>query len=162
MYYYTHLEDYITRFYMQLGITDLSLLSFQEVAARLGVKVFYWSERSQALFIEGRAYIFLEENLSPEEEWQDFCHELCHVLLHSGNQFDLPPLFQKYQEHKANNFMYHACVPTFLLERMELYDFTHKEIAKIQQNFCVEHDFAKNRLIQFLNNKQNQLYRYQG
>lgn len=158
MYYYTHLEDYITHFYKQLGITDLSLLSFQEIATRLGIKVFYWSEPSQALFIEGRAYIFLEENLSPEKEWQDFCHELCHVLLHSGNQFNLPPLFHQYQEHKANNFMYHACVPSFMLERMELYGATKNDILHVQQQFNVEYEFAETRLNKYFMNKYNHIY----
>lgn len=31
----------------------------------------------------------------------------------------MSPLFREYQENKANNFMYHACVPTFMLDEIE-------------------------------------------
>ncbi|WP_420798398.1 ImmA/IrrE family metallo-endopeptidase [Lysinibacillus cavernae] len=88
---------------------DPILLNFEEIAFRMGLKFFYWSDKSQALFINGRHYIFLNENQSPQQQWQDFCHELSHVLLHTGNQFHMYPLFREYQEFKADNFMYNCC-----------------------------------------------------
>ncbi|XRD23498.1 ImmA/IrrE family metallo-endopeptidase [Lysinibacillus fusiformis] len=62
------------------------------------------SDSSQALFIDGRHYIFLNENQSPQQQWQDFCHELSHVLLHTGDQFHMYPLFREYQEFKVQQF----------------------------------------------------------
>nr|WP_315058882.1 ImmA/IrrE family metallo-endopeptidase [uncultured Lysinibacillus sp.] len=150
---YTHLEDYVQQFYTRLGITDSTLLHVEEVAFRMGLKVFYWPEKSQALFTNGRHYIFLNENQSPQQQWQDFCHELSHVLLHTGDQFHMYPLFREYQEFKANNFMYHACIPTFMLEALSIDDHTPQTIMKVMQIFNVEYDFAYRRLTQY-NNKQ--------
>ncbi|WP_249659716.1 ImmA/IrrE family metallo-endopeptidase [Lysinibacillus fusiformis] len=59
----------------------------------MGLKVFYWSDKSQALFINGLHYIFLNENQPPQQQWQDFCHELSHVLSHTGDQFHMYPYF---------------------------------------------------------------------
>ena len=151
--YYTHLEDYVQQFYTRMGITSPPLLNLEEIAFRMGLKVFYWEEKSQALFIDGRYYIFLNKNQSPQQQWQDFCHELSHVLLHTGDQFHMYPLFREYQEFKANNFMYHACIPTFMLEALSIDDHTPQTIMKVMQIFNVEYDFAFRRLTQY-NNKQ--------
>jgi len=128
------------------------MLHFEELSFRMGLKVFYWPEKSQALFIDGLHFIFLNENQSPQQQWQEFCHELAHVLLHTGDQFYMSPLFREYQEHKANNFMYHACMPTFMLDELQLDDSTPQTVMKLQELFNVEYEFALKRLTQYLNN----------
>ncbi|WP_369595605.1 ImmA/IrrE family metallo-endopeptidase [Lysinibacillus pakistanensis] len=152
MKYYSHLEDYIKDFYIRLCMTTPALLDFREIAEKLGIKVFYWPDTSQALFAENKPFIFLNETLSQQQQWQDFCHELAHVLLHTGDQFYMSPLFREYQEHKANNFMYHACIPTFMLDELQLNDSTPQTVMKLQELFNVEYEFALKRLTQYLNN----------
>ncbi|MEQ6048477.1 ImmA/IrrE family metallo-endopeptidase [Lysinibacillus capsici] len=71
-------------------------------------------------------YIFLNNQLTICQSWQDFGHELGHVLLHMGNQQRMYPLFREYQEYKANNFMYHACVPSFMLDELEPTELTSR------------------------------------
>ncbi|TKI50559.1 ImmA/IrrE family metallo-endopeptidase [Lysinibacillus tabacifolii] len=151
--YYTHLEDFIQQFYTRLGIILPSLLNFTEVSQRLGLRVFYWSEPSQALFSKDKPYIFLNESLNKQQQWQEFCHELAHVLLHTGDQFYMYPLFREYQEYKANNFMYHACMPTFMLDEIQLYDYLPQTVVKLQELFNVEYEFALKRLTQYLNKR---------
>ncbi|CAM5245460.1 hypothetical protein LSPH24S_06396 [Lysinibacillus sphaericus] len=81
---YSHLEDFIKEFYFKMNIITPPLLDFREIAKNLGIKVFYWSETSQALYANDLPYIFLDESLTQQQQWQDFCHELAHVLLHTG------------------------------------------------------------------------------
>ncbi|CAM5248283.1 ImmA/IrrE family metallo-endopeptidase OS=Lysinibacillus sphaericus OX=1421 GN=LS41612_10585 PE=4 SV=1 [Lysinibacillus sphaericus] len=78
---YSHLEDFIKEFYFKMNIITPPLLDFREIAKNLGIKVFYWSETSQALYANDLPYIFLDESLTQQQQWQDFCHELAHVLL---------------------------------------------------------------------------------
>ncbi|WP_042472892.1 ImmA/IrrE family metallo-endopeptidase [Bacillus ndiopicus] len=158
MYYYTYLEDYINHLYHKLGITTSTLLDFNEIANRLKIKIFCWPDDSQAICFDSQAYIFLKENQSLEKAWQDFAHELCHILLNTGDQFNMPPLFQKYQEFKANNFMYHACVTTFLLEQMQVYDYTPKSVVHVQHLFNEVYELAEKRLIQYTNKNFNSPY----
>lgn len=153
MYFYTHLEDYVKHFYTGLDITYPSLLNFREVSRRLNIKVFYWSDSSQALFANQKPYIFLDESLTQQQQWQEFCHELAHVLLHTGDQFYMYPLFREYQEYKANNFMYHACMPTFMLDELQVYDYLPQTVVKLQELFNVEYEFALKRLTQYLNKR---------
>lgn len=105
---------------------------------------------SQALFLKDQAYIFINEKQTNQQKWQDFCHELAHVLLHRGHQGRMSPLFREYQENKANNFMYHACVPSFMLDEIEPCNFN---VEYVQQQFNVEYDFAFKRLEQYFNRK---------
>lgn len=154
MNYTTHTEDFIREFYTQMGILTPQQLNFQTIAIQLEIRLYYWPDKSQALFLKNHAYIFLNEKLKDQQQWQDFCHELAHVLLHSGHQGRMSPLFREYQENKANNFMYHACVPSFMLDELEQSDASAFTVQHVQQLFNVEYDFAVKRLEQYISNKQ--------
>lgn len=150
MNYTTYIEDFIRDFYRKIGILKPYQLDFQEITMYLDIQLFYWPENSQALFFREVAYIFLNEHLTQQQKWQEFCHELGHVLLHTGNQQRMYPLFREYQEYKANNFMYHACVPSFMLDELEPTELT---VENVQRLFNVEYDFAFKRLEQYRSKK---------
>lgn len=150
MSYTTHTEDFIRELFYCINILLPNQLGFHKIAVLLGIHIFYWSNESQALFLKENAYIFLNNQLTPQQQWQDFCHELGHILLHTGNQQRMYPLFREYQEYKANNFMYHACVPSFMLDELEPSDLT---VENVQQLFNVEYDFAFKRLEQYRSKK---------
>lgn len=154
MVYTTHTEDFVKTFYERMGIAEPQQLDFQTIAEQVGIHLFYWQHASQALFLKDCAYIFLNEQLTPPQQWQDFCHELGHVLLHAGNQKDLPASFVEYQECKANHFMYHACIPSFMLRKME-----QATVCEIQEIYNVERDFAEKRLQQYVNNQLDYILR---
>lgn len=146
----THTEDFIKELYTRLGILTYQQLDFLKIARNLEIQLFYWKDSSQALFMKDHPYIFLNEQLTNQQMWQDFCHELAHVLLHSGHQGRMSPLFREYQEYKANNFMYHACVPSFMLDELEPTELT---VENVQRLFNVEYDFAFKRLEQYRSKK---------
>ena len=154
MSYTTHTEDFIKILYTRMNILKPQHLDFRMIGIQLDIHVFYWPDKSQALFLKDQAYIFLNEELTDQQQWQDFCHELAHVLLHNGHQGRMSPLFREYQENKANNFMYHACIPSFMLDELEQSDADALTIQYVQQLFNVEYDFALKRLEQYISNKQ--------
>ena len=158
MYNYSHLEDFIKKLYNQIEIYEPVNLSLKIISRALDIKIFYWEEKSQAILYENMSAIFIDNRISPQLQWQDFCHELCHILIHSGDQTNMPSLFREYQEFKANNFMYHACVPTFMLDELNICDSTAVTIGWIQKLFNVEHEFAKTRLENYLNQKHHVLH----
>lgn len=147
---YNHTEDFIKEFYIRISILRAEQFDFKIISMKLGIHVFYWSDKSQALFLKEHRYIFLNEQLTKQQQWQDFCHELAHVLLHTGHQGRMSSLFHEYQENKANNFMYHACVPSFMLDDIEPSNLT---VEYVQQQFNVEYDFAFKRLKQYFSKK---------
>lgn len=140
--------------YIRIGIKDPHQLRFQHIADSLGINVFYWPRTSQAFFLTSQSYIFLNERLTDAEQWQDFCHELGHVLQHIGDQNIMSRSWIEYQENKANNFMYHACIPSFMLDELNFNDNNAITAKQIQQLFSVEYDFAVKRLTQYRSNKR--------
>ncbi|WP_325166728.1 ImmA/IrrE family metallo-endopeptidase [Viridibacillus soli] len=149
-YSYSHLEDFVKTFYTKLNVQHPIDLNILQIAKELHIQVFYWPNSSQSLFFGQTSYIFLNNQLSPQQHWQDFCHELCHVLLHKGDQMNLAPLFREYQEYKANNFSLHTAIPTFMLQQIKLPNDYYQAIRIIQDTFNVEENFAKKRLESYL------------
>jgi hypothetical protein len=118
----------------------------ETIASRLGATIIYLPYESVTV----HDLILIDDRLTKSEQWQDFGHELCHIEWHDGNQRVLPSSYSEYREWKAYNFAYHACVPTFMLDRMILPRSEVKAIYMIQKTFNVDYDFAKKRLDQYM------------
>lgn len=143
---YSHLEDYINNLYLNIGITRPEQLDMKLIAARLNFKILYVPFKSMCT----GSLICIDARLPKEQQWQQFGHELCHALWHSGNQLGIPPTFREYQEWKANDFAYHLCVPTFMIDAISLPS-SHKEATLlISSTFNVEYDFAFKRLEKYI------------
>ncbi|MEK3935981.1 ImmA/IrrE family metallo-endopeptidase [Sporosarcina sp. FSL W7-1349] len=151
MYINSHLEDYIKDLYLNIGIKNPGKLNQHTIARRLNIWLYPFNGPSEAIYSNGRQYIFLNRNLTPQEQWQEFAHELCHILRHSGNQKKMARLFLEYQEWQADSFASHFCIPTFMLRRLELPQDRQKAVWKIQQTFNVTNEFAELRLKMYEN-----------
>lgn len=149
---YTHLEDYIHGLYKSINVANPVDLDMLQVARKLGVHIVY--ERRRVFCLED------EINLvrgTKRQEWMDFGHEVCHYLRHSGSQLNMSPLFIELQEWQANNFMYHFCVPTFMIENMDLPD-DRKQAARIIYNsFNVSLAFAERRIDKWISQREGAL-----
>ncbi|MFC4411896.1 ImmA/IrrE family metallo-endopeptidase [Chungangia koreensis] len=147
-YVYNTIEEYVKRMYESIDIYLPQQLDTETIATRLGMILEFFPHESMVI----DQMIIIDDRLSPEQQWQDFGHELCHALLHVGNQVCVPFPFKLYQEWKAANFAFHACVPTFMLLDMELPGEEMLAIYEIQRSFKVEQEFAQKRLQQYLAN----------
>ncbi|WP_416144952.1 ImmA/IrrE family metallo-endopeptidase [Planococcus koreensis] len=145
---YNNLEGYIQKLLHRIDIYHPHQLNIENVYSRLGMEVHYLEQ--DAMFVFGR--IFLDSNSTEETQWQDFGHELCHALWHAGNQALIPFSLREYQEWKAENFSQHLCIPTFMLDKMDLPNYEREAIWMIMETFGVEWQFAEKRLRQYFKN----------
>ncbi|WP_342505909.1 ImmA/IrrE family metallo-endopeptidase [Sporosarcina sp. FSL K6-2383] len=140
---YSLLEDYIYDLYKSIGITKPSEMNMLLIAKELNVEIVYKENSfrfdNEIILVRGTA----------REEWMEFGHEICHFLRHSGNQLNMHPLFMRLQEWQAESFMYHFCVPTFMLRDLDLPRNRKKAIWEIQKAFNVSYEFAEIRLEKF-------------
>ncbi|WP_082087899.1 ImmA/IrrE family metallo-endopeptidase [Domibacillus indicus] len=95
--------------------------------------------------------ILLNESLSPSLQWQEFAHELAHILRHVGNQYILPKDFRMLQEWQASHFALYFCIPGFMLQNIELPSSKQEAILKVMDVFHVTPSFAAARLDQWVN-----------
>lgn len=151
----TIIEDWVKNFYYSIDIYQPRQLDLEEIAARLGILVHYKNFSSRVYSGE----IILDNRLSLQEQWEDFGHELCHVLRHYGNQTYMTISFLDHQEAQANNFALHFCVPTFMLLRNEIINYLNIEdgIEFVTETFNVTENFAKKRLMHFRNQLQQSI-----
>lgn len=139
--YYTGLEAFIESFYKRLEIVTPSQLCISAVADALKIEILY----SETVSLRLDNYIVLRRS-TDRQEWQEFGHEVCHYLLHEGDQRFMHPLFLDLQENQANYFAYHFCIPTFMLQQLYI-----KSVYDITRHFPVDFSFALHRLEMYQN-----------
>lgn len=153
-YVYSLLEDSVRKLLLSLSITTPTQLNMFEIARKLNVNLYFFDGKCEANTLGGQRNIFINKNLCIEKQRQSFAHELGHILQHDGYQLRLKNDFICYQEWKANNFMYHFCVPTFMLETLQLPTLFKQAVWFIADVFKVELNFASIRLKEWLEKRQ--------
>lgn len=147
-YYTTPLEDWITEFYQKLGIKTPYDFEMIDIASKLDIWLYFQPMSSRVIERNGMFSMNIDKDLSPEEKWEEFLHELCHVLRHTGNQFMLSDAFMELQEIQANQFQLYAAIPFFMLKRYELPNTEKELIELITSEFKVTPKLAKRRIDQ--------------
>ncbi|MCG8398102.1 ImmA/IrrE family metallo-endopeptidase [Bacillus atrophaeus] len=146
MYRLSPLEEKIQAIYTKIGISKPGGYDLETIAEKLKIIVHFMEKKSRGLEILGMGCIIIDSRLSRAEQWEDFCHELGHVLNHVGIQYDAYYLFRELQENQANAFMYHFGVPSFMLNQIWLPPTKQESVQLISEIFNVTHSFALKRL----------------
>lgn len=118
-----------------MSISHPEQLDIDHIAEKLKVNIYY---ADVSFRFEDNIFI---QRSTKQKEWQMFGHEIAHYLFHSGSQLNMCYLFRDLQEHQANHFAYHFCVPTFMLD-----DLKEVNIYDVIDLFNVEYDFALKRI----------------
>lgn len=147
---YINLEDYIKTMLNRIGIYQPCQLSIDNIYPQLNLSIYYIPYTSMAIAGD----VFLDNRNNESIQWQDFGHELCHALWHAGDQAMIPFSMREYQEWKAENFAQHLCIPTFMLDRLNLPAYESDVTRMIMEVFGVTHSFAEKRLRQYMTNLQ--------
>ena len=138
----THADETVSKLYQSIGINRPPLLNPDTVAHRLGIELNYLPVDSMRI----NKRMYLDSRLSTEEQWQQFGHELCHVLWHQDNQLKLSQSFIDMQERQADNFALYACIPTDALLSEPLPSTEWEAVAILVETFGVTPEFALKRL----------------
>ncbi len=144
----TPFEQWVEHLWIKSGIVAPSQLNVEEVASRLDVWVHFLNDSSRALDYMGMRSILVDRRLGKEAQWEDFLHELCHVLRHAGNQTVMPKLFCEGQEAEANRFVLYAAIPFYMLRHLKLPAGIDEAAETIASHFGVTLELAGKRLEQ--------------
>ncbi|KAB2377095.1 MULTISPECIES: ImmA/IrrE family metallo-endopeptidase [Bacillus] len=150
-YYTTHIEDYMKKLYHSFSIFVPEQIDMMTIAQKLNIWVHFAPFGSRAICRDNLPSIIIDNRNTIYQQWEDFGHELCHVLFHVGNQLYVPKLFLDYQEAKANNFMLQFCIPTFMLRTLDFPETRKEAIQLIAKTFNVSLHTAERRFIHYEN-----------
>lgn len=134
-------EKHIMNFYKSINIIDPLLLSVEIVSEYLNMKLYYWKHSSAIATYNNQYIIFLNNQLSMQQQWQEFGHEMYHYFYDETKYDLLNENYAEYGESKADYFAYHFCIPTFMLHQ-----FKEVSVYDVMELFNVEYDFAFRRL----------------
>src|SRR5690625_3357272 len=130
-------ELYVKRLYKNINIYHPYQIMIDTISKRLNLTVIYWTFSSEITVYSGIYKIFIKENQSKQQQWQDFVHEMYHYY-HDHDVYDrLHESYAQHGEAKAYYFAYHFCIPTFMLN-----DFKEITINVIANYLNVEYEFA--------------------
>ncbi|MDT3763012.1 ImmA/IrrE family metallo-endopeptidase [Priestia filamentosa] len=138
----THLEEWISNEYIKRQILTPEDLIIENIAKCFQVDLFIRAGQIYSAEVNGQFVIFLREEETPQKQKERFFHELCHLLIHSGRQPDMPILLRELQENQAENFVKYASLPYHMLSYLKEDDMYHTS-----ELFNVSIDVCKDRMI---------------
>lgn len=106
---------------MDMGIHNPHEIHEERICSELGIHLTYSQRRSYSIDEDDFKLINIDARLPKDKQREAFFHELCHVLRHSGNQFNgLPKPFLDLQESDAKRFTQYAAIPLHMLNSINL------------------------------------------
>lgn len=145
-------DETVKKLYASINVTLARQLCPMDISESLGIDLAFLPVSSMRI----NKSIYIDSRLSTEGRWEQFGHELCHVLWHPDNQLHLTQSFIDMQERQANNFALFACIPTNMLMDMDMPNERRPAIHRMMQTFNVSRPFAERRLDLHIE-KMNQL-----
>lgn len=144
----TPLENWIENRYKELGIKDPSQLNIFNLAEKFDIWVYFKEMTSRSFEMNELQTIIIDRRISLTEQWLDFLHELCHLLLHSGNQTNMSSGLLELQEEQTCHFQLYASMPYFMVKKLQLPYYENDIIDLFVSEFRVSYQLATKRLEQ--------------
>ncbi|RPF57023.1 uncharacterized protein DUF955 [Aquisalibacillus elongatus] len=152
-YYTSALEDWITNWYIHNKIMTSQDMNINQISLKHGI--FLHRKPMTARYdVFGRYKgIVIDSRERVEIQREQFFHELCHILRHSGRQTMMPEAFRELQERDARHFTLYASLPAHMIKT---YDFTNEFIIEtLADNFKVRKELVTERLDRIYRNQKN-------
>lgn len=111
----SRLEDMVSKLFIHLNILHPDDLDEENICRKLDI--FLLEEPSKAYSYQSDLFksITIDTRMSQKAQRETFYHELCHILIHVGNQKKLPLLFRELQERDARVFTKYAAIPYHMI-----------------------------------------------
>ncbi len=142
----TALEDLVTQWYIRHRFTRPEDLNIKKIG--LKYEIFLHCKPKQASFMKVGRFkeIVVDSRLPMNYQREQFFHELCHAVRHTGRQSMMPTAFRELQERDAKHFTLYSSLPFHMIQQ---YNITDPEIInKWSTDFRIPIHLCKDRLDQ--------------
>lgn len=145
MYYTpTTIEENVSRLFIELGILLPEDLDEETISYALDIYLLKHTNQSYSFQSGLLKSITLSSQLSQKQRREQFYHELCHVLIHEGNQRNLPVSFRHLQEQDARHFTRYAAIPFHMIQFIDWEE--PNLVHRVSDDFKIPHILAQERL----------------
>ncbi|MFA9459166.1 ImmA/IrrE family metallo-endopeptidase [Halalkalibacter sp. AB-rgal2] len=136
MKYATLKEIQVTNMMKEKKIYTIEELSIENLSEVFKVDILYHERKSNCLYDEDFAVIYLDSRLPYYEQRLMFFHELAHVISHEGSQDKLEKEFIDLQEAQANRLALYLSMPRYLFEPLAI---NYQSVEKLHDLFELPH-----------------------
>lgn len=144
----TEIELWISQIYQKNGIRYASDMDIDHIADIFNASVRVTKDETRVLYDDHFCLIFLHAYFREEQKREAFFHELCHPIMHVGNQHRLPAGLMQLQEIQAANFQLYAAMPAYMLEEFMDIKYKHTFIKVLSGEFKLPLGFVQKRIDQ--------------
>ncbi|SEA52623.1 protein of unknown function [Thalassobacillus cyri] len=118
----TYLEDWVSEWYIRNGWTNPKDLKATRIARKYRIHLIRKDMPSRYDRFGNYRAIIIDGRCSKEEQREQFYHELCHAIRHTGRQSMMPQAFRELQERDARHFTLYAALPHHMIKEYDLSD----------------------------------------
>lgn len=144
-YIHTHREDFALAFFNHLKIHVPYEIEPDDIGQKLRIHVLYHHQPTFFISSAGYKAIYLERNISRQEQRLQFFHELGHLLRHSGSRLFMPAAFSDFQEWDARHFEFYAAMPWSMMRQFNLKN--PDIVEELSEAFVVPKKFVRKKLL---------------
>jgi Zn-dependent peptidase ImmA (M78 family) len=119
----TDLEEWINHHYRRGELFHPSDLEIGSIASLFDTHVTTTRGRSTVTYEDDFWVIFIQSGLDEAQKREVFFHELCHPVMHFGDQRDMPKSLKDMQEEQAAHFQLYASMPIYMFEEYRDLDY---------------------------------------
>lgn len=142
------IEEMIIKKYTDHGIRYASDMDIDRIADIFDSMIVFTKDETRVIYDEGFAMIRLNGFGREEVRRQNFFHELTHLILHAGNQHNVPPEFVALQESQSAHVQFYAAMPIYLFEEFRGIEQRSTYIKVLSEEFRLPIPFVTRRVEQ--------------
>ncbi|MFB5192702.1 ImmA/IrrE family metallo-endopeptidase [Alicyclobacillus fastidiosus] len=143
----TPMEAAIQTLYKRHHIVSPCDIDMDRMAGELGVEVRYLAHESNTAKLGSKYFVIVDDRVHWTQQRIEFAHELGHILMHYGNQLNMPPDFKNLQEWQADRFAMYALAPTFMIANCITNAYSRQQLVRqLAETFDVTDVFMDVRL----------------
>lgn len=150
------IETMISSLYVKKRILNPHDLDMHRIADCFDIELVFSDHRCYAYSDDSIKIININYGIPKQEQKEIFYHELCHILLHAGVQYQkIPKLFLDLQEREAKYFVKYAAIPYHMLRKTDI----QSSIHELAERFSISEKIARQRLEHIYRNRVVQLHK---
>lgn len=135
-------EDVVNNELIKRGIDNISRLNIRDLSDAFGITLFFWNCSPRIIKHSGAYYCVLDAKKPDVLQYEDFLHEICHVIFDDELRVTNNTKQFNYRECKVDYLVPLIAIPKFALCELHNYQ-TIEELATV---FNVSYELAYKRI----------------
>lgn len=134
-------EEVVNNELIKRGIDNISRLNIRDLSDAFGITLFFWNCSPRIIKHSGAYYCVLDAKKPDVLQYEDFLHEICHVIFDEHLLATKKKELYINKERKIDFLVPLVAIPKFALDHIR-----GKTIWEISEEFNISHNLVRRRI----------------